>query len=131
MPYDAIVIGAGPGGSTAAHRLAAGGAQVLLLDRATFPRDKPCGGGVTMRALKQAPVDITPVVEHVVTIAELRLGFRRTAERGKGGPLAYMTQRSRLDAFLAEHAALAGAEFRDGVKVTAVETDERGAVVTA
>ncbi len=131
MSYDAIVIGAGPGGSTAAHRLAARGADVLLLDRATFPRDKPCGGGVTMRALKQVPVDITPVVEHVVTIAELRLGFRRTAERGKGGPLAYMTQRSRLDAFLAEHAALAGAEFRDGVKVTAVETDERGAVVTA
>ena len=131
MPYDAIVIGAGPGGSTAAHRLAASGADVLLLDRATFPRDKPCGGAVTMRALKHAPVDITPVVEHVVTIAELRLGFRRTAERGKGGPLAYMTQRSRLDAFLAEHAALAGAEFRDGVKVTAVETDERGAVVTA
>jgi geranylgeranyl reductase family protein len=130
VPYDAIVIGGGPAGSTAAYRLATAGARVLVLDRAAFPRDKPCGGGVTMRAFKELPVDISPVVEHVVTIAELRLGFRRTAERGRGGPLAYMTQRKRLDHLLLEHAAAAGAEVREGAKATAVETDERGAVVT-
>src|SRR4051812_13054532 len=128
--YDAIVVGGGPGGSTAAYRLATAGADVLVLDRARFPRDKPCGGGVTMRALKELPVDISPVVEHVVTTAELRLGFRRTAERGRGGPLAYMTQRKRLDHLLLQHATAAGAEVREGAKATAVETDERGAVVT-
>ena len=67
--YDAIVIGAGPGGSTTAQRLASHGADVLLLDRAEFPRDKPCGGGVTLRAAAQIPVSIDPVVEQVVTIA--------------------------------------------------------------
>ena len=45
--FDAVVVGAGPGGSTAAYRLVRGGARVLLLDRASFPRDKPCGGGLT------------------------------------------------------------------------------------
>ncbi len=129
--YDAIVVGAGPGGSTTAQRLATGGADVLLLDRAEFPRDKPCGGGVTLRAAAQIPVSIDPVVEQVVTIAELGLAYKRKVERGAGDPLVLMTQRSRLDSHLAESAVAAGAEFRDGVKVTAVETDERGATVTA
>jgi len=54
--YDAIVVGAGPAGSTCAYRLASAGASVLLLDRARFPCDEPCGGAVTARALHQFPV---------------------------------------------------------------------------
>jgi flavin-dependent dehydrogenase len=53
--YDAAVIGAGPAGSTAAYRLATAGARVLLVDKAVFPRDKPCGGGVTGRAARLLP----------------------------------------------------------------------------
>jgi geranylgeranyl reductase family protein len=121
--YDAIVVGAGPAGSTTAYRLATAGARVLLLDRAKFPRDKPCGGGVTLRAVREIPFAIDPVVEQVVSTAELRLGFRKTAERGRG-PLAYMTQRRRLDHFLVEKAVVAGAELRDGVKVSAVDDDK-------
>ena len=58
--FDVLVVGAGPAGSATAIHLARGGAHVLLADRARFPRDKPCGGGVTGRALRQAPCDITP-----------------------------------------------------------------------
>src|SRR5205823_805279 len=64
--YDAVVVGAGPAGSTTAFRLAAAGARTLLLDRARFPRDKPCAGGVSVRALRQLPFGIDPVVEEVV-----------------------------------------------------------------
>jgi len=53
--FDAIVVGAGPAGSTTAYRLARAGARVLLVDKARFPRDKPCGGGLTLRAVKQLP----------------------------------------------------------------------------
>ena len=60
------IVGAGPAGSTAAYRLASAGASVLLLDKATFPRDKPCGGGVTGRAARLLPFSIEPVVEDVV-----------------------------------------------------------------
>jgi geranylgeranyl reductase family protein len=129
--YDAIVVGAGPSGSTAAYRLAAAGKNVLLLDRASFPRDKPCGGGVTERAARLLPFSIEPVVEDVATKVDLRLGYGRTIERGDGVPLVYLTQRRRLDHFLAERAAAAGAEFRDGIRVTGVETGEEGVSVEA
>lgn len=118
--YDAIVVGAGPAGSATAFHLAAAGADVLLLDRARFPRDKPCGGGVTERAARLLPFTIEPVVEDVATRVDLRLRYGRTIERGDGVPLVYMTQRRRLDQYLAERAAGAGAEFRDGVRVTRV-----------
>jgi geranylgeranyl reductase family protein len=119
--YDAIVVGAGPAGSTTAYRLARAGRSVLLLDRARFPRDKPCGGGVTERAARLLPFSIEPVVEDVATAVDLRLDYGRTIERKGGAPLVYLTQRARLDHYLAEQAAAAGAEFRDGIRVTAME----------
>ncbi|MCW5875113.1 MAG: geranylgeranyl reductase family protein [Anaerolineales bacterium] len=49
--FDVAVIGAGPGGSAAAYYLARQGKKVLLMDKASFPRDKTCGDGLTPRAL--------------------------------------------------------------------------------
>jgi geranylgeranyl reductase family protein len=122
--WDAIVVGAGPAGSTAAWRLATGGATVLLLDRARFPRDKPCGGAVVGRSRELVPVPLEPVVEDVTSVAELRFGYGRKLERTAARPLALMTQRLRLDQYLAEQAAEAGADFRDGVRVTGIEAGE-------
>src|SRR5256886_4911348 len=127
--FDVIVVGAGPAGSTAAYRLARSGAKVLLLDRARFPRDKPCGGGLTERAVTQLPVSVDPVVEEVVD--RFGLGFRYGAGFVRGGerPLVLMTRRSRLDAHLVAEAAAAGADFRDGLRATALNLDEAGATV--
>jgi geranylgeranyl reductase family protein len=111
----------------AAYRLASRGASVLLLDRQRFPRDKPCGGGVTLRAARRLPFALDPVVEDVADLVELRLG-KRVHERS-GKPLVLMTQRRRLDAFLAETAAAAGVAFRQGVRVSHVEVDGAGVVV--
>jgi geranylgeranyl reductase family protein len=119
--FHVAVIGAGPAGSVTALHLARGGARVLLIDKARFPRDKPCGGGLTLRAVRQLPVDPAPVVEHEVDRMEFRLGWQRRFERrGRRGPFVLMTQRSRLDQYLVEQAVAAGAEFRDGVKVSDV-----------
>ena len=68
---------------TAIH-LARGGARVLLVDKATFPRDKPCGGGLTLRAVRQLPVDPAPVVEHEVDRMAFRSAGGRTSSGGAG-----------------------------------------------
>jgi geranylgeranyl reductase family protein len=124
--FDAIVVGAGPAGSTTAYRLARAGAKVLLLDRARFPRDKPCGGGLTGRALRLLPVSVDPVVEERADRFELRFRYGRGFERASREPLVLLTQRRRLDQHLAEQAAAAGADFRDGVPVGAIAASERG-----
>jgi geranylgeranyl reductase family protein len=121
--HDVAIIGGGPAGSTAAYRLANAGASVLLLDKATFPRDKPCGGGVTGRAARLLPFSIEPVVEDVVERMDCGLRYRHRFSRSVGRPLAYMTQRVRLDEFLLRKAAEAGAEVREGETADARELD--------
>jgi geranylgeranyl reductase family protein len=128
--FDVLVVGAGPAGSVTAFRLARAGARVLLADRARFPRDKPCGGGLTMRAVRELPIDVGPVVEDVVDRFEVRLEYRRRFVRGGEGPLCLMTQRRRLDAYLAEQAAAAGAVFRDASKVDDIALDDAGVGAT-
>ena len=128
--YDALVVGAGPAGSTAAYRLAKAGALVLLADKARFPRDKPCGGGLTMRAVRQLPFSVEPVVEDRTSSVRLGLDFKARFERTTEQPLVLMTQRSRLDAFLAEQAAQAGADFRDGARVNDLELLDEGVRAT-
>jgi geranylgeranyl reductase family protein len=117
---DVAVVGGGPAGSLAAYRLASEGASVLLLERHRYPRDKPCGGGVTGRAARLLPFSIEPVVEDVVDRFEVRVGYRRAFCHPGPAPVVYMTQRRRLDAYLAQQAAAAGADLREGVRVTQV-----------
>jgi flavin-dependent dehydrogenase len=82
---------------------------------------------LTGRALRHAPCPVDAVVEDAVDRLELRLGYRRRFERRSDGPLILMTQRRRLDALLAEQAAAAGADLRDGARVEAVAPGPDGA----
>jgi flavin-dependent dehydrogenase len=75
------------------------------------------------------PFSIQPVVEDVVDRMELRLAFRPPFERACGMPVVLMTQRRRLDAYLVERSVAAGADFRDGARVTAVSSGLGGVTV--
>ena len=90
--------------------------------RRVFPRDKPCGGGVTGRAARLLPFSIEPVVEDVVDRLECRLGYGRRFERRARAPLAYMTQR-RGSTTSSREGGRAGADVRDGVKVADVRAN--------
>jgi geranylgeranyl reductase family protein len=120
--FDVAVVGAGPAGATTAYRLSRAHARVLLIEKTSFPRDKPCGGGLTTRAVRQLPFSIEPVVEDRITRVHCRLKYRSVMERESDRVLCVMTQRRHLDAFLVEQAVEAGATFRDGVRVE-VESD--------
>ena len=124
-----VVVGAGPAGASTARSLAARGASVILLDRARFPRDKPCGGGITARAARLVPFPLDPVVEDRVDRIDFRLGYRTGFSRRADRPLILMTQRLRLDSLLVERAVEAGVELREGVKASRIERDGVGVVV--
>jgi geranylgeranyl reductase family protein len=115
--FDTLVVGAGPAGSTLAWRLADAGASVLVVDKARFPRDKPCGGGLTMRAVRQCPVDPSPVVEEEIDLVELRFRYGDSVVRRARAPVVLMTQRHRLDAFLLDAARERGADVREATTV--------------
>ena len=53
--FDVIVVGGGPAGASAARMLGEAGIQTLLLDKSAFPRDKPCGGGISARVMPRFP----------------------------------------------------------------------------
>ena len=119
--WDAVVIGAGPAGSTAARRLSVGGASTLLLEKQSLPRYKACGGGVPARTLGLLDdLDISPVSEgHVDTIDVSRFGqhqFRKTSER----PLAWMVMRDRFDQYLTDLAVGSGVTVRDSTPVQSI-----------
>jgi len=110
--YDVVVVGAGPAGSTAAKILRERGIQVLLLDRASFPRDKACGGGMPTRVWKRFPY-IEPFLNSlsygsVTYSSSCRYRLRVLRDT----PLLGMVLRREFDASLLGLALDAGVEFR-------------------
>jgi geranylgeranyl reductase family protein len=122
MRYDVVVVGAGPAGSAAAAYAAASGASVALLDRATFPRYKTCGGGlIGFSSAIVADLGDDPPIRETVTSASFSLRGGRAVTRTAAAPMIRTVLRPELDAWLAGRAVAAGAEFLDPVAVTSVE----------
>ncbi len=129
MPqFDAIVVGAGPAGSTAARELAAAGARVLVVDRVEFPRYKACGGGIPLRTERLLPFPIDTVVEDSVSLLDVAYRGKHRFVRDSDAPFAHMVMRDRFDALLLDQAQRAGAEFRPGTVVRSLERNGAVAV---
>lgn len=125
MECDVIIVGAGPAGSTTARELATRGLSAMMVDKAEFPRDKPCGGAVSVRCAALLGLDLAPVIESTITdvVVTLKRRRRKRVEFLRSSPkvFAYMTQLSRLDALLAEKAVETGAGFRQHESIRSVE----------
>lgn len=126
MDADVIVVGGGPAGSTAAREIASRGHRVLLLDRADFPRDKVCGGGVSMKTAALLPFDLSPVTERIATGVVLGDPSSGMVTRDTDGPILYLTQRRHFDALLLDGARDAGVDVREGEHVQAVRRQDDG-----
>jgi len=133
VALDVIIVGAGPAGATAARALALSGARVRLVDRARFPRNKPCGGAVSMRALERFPY-LAAAVGRISTRLISRLHVEspngETAELRSDTPAALMIRRVEFDELLVRLAQEAGAELIEGVEITQVERTSRAISVT-
>jgi geranylgeranyl reductase family protein len=127
--FDVAVVGAGPAGSAAALAARRAGARVLLLDRADFPRDKPCGDGIaadTIDVLRD--LGVTGTTDGYAPVHDLRLVGPGGAAVARPLPRpAYTVPRTVFDARLVEAAVAAGAELR---KHTVRTFSDDGAGVT-
>jgi geranylgeranyl reductase family protein len=119
-PKPVIVVGAGPAGATAARVLAAAGIPVQLLDRAAFPRNKPCGGGISLRVLKRFPAlerELPRIATHTISRIHLEGPGGESAVIESDGPVALMIRRVEFDALLVSLAVEAGAELVSGADI--------------
>jgi geranylgeranyl reductase family protein len=130
---DVAIVGGGPAGAAAAITLARAGRDVVLVDKAVFPRDKICGDGLTTGALRilealgldPATVPSWQVVEDVVVVSPSKREAVFPLPRG-AGTYAAVARRAELDAALLDRAAEAGARVLDGHACTgAVERPDR------
>ncbi|WP_207933392.1 geranylgeranyl reductase family protein [Actinomadura sp. GC306] len=129
---DVIVVGAGPAGSSTAYWLAQAGLDVYLLEKATFPRDKICGDGLTPRAVRA-------LIGMGVDVHDPGWGRNKGLRIYGGGvkvelpwpelasfpDFGLVRKRLDFDQFLAEHAAKAGARLLQGCTVTGPILDGR------
>jgi menaquinone-9 beta-reductase len=140
--YDVIIVGAGPGGSTAAWALAQRGITVLLLDRARFPREKVCGDYVEPRGLRilarmgclaeieaTAPLAVAESAAYVNGTRRYRAAIPFYTLAGDEPRHGYVVPRETLDHVLLRAAERAGADVRQGVSATHVRIGARGVAV--
>lgn len=127
--HDVVVVGSGPAGSLAALTLAQAGVDVAMIEKATHPRYKTCGGGLVGRSLSLLPKEALGAVGRTCRTAELRLqkeGLSFSAHRDH--PIVSTCMRSELDAALADGAQAAGASLAYGT-VTGITQSEGGLTV--
>lgn len=126
---DVAIVGAGPAGSTAAIRLARAGRRVILVDRATFPRPKVCGGCISGLGAGQlfdlAGSEARPPGRRTAKIT-FTIGRRRFVVDPRGA--GWIVRRDELDAWLVDLAQRSGAMARFGAPAALARDDERWSV---
>jgi geranylgeranyl reductase family protein len=126
VTHDLIVIGAGPAGSSAALTAARAGLRVALVDKAAFPRDKLCGGGVTGRGRRHLREifgqDVDGPIFRACGHVRLTHGGRLLADLPDAPPI-WMTMRREFDAMLVAAARAAGCEAITGGRIAALSPE--------
>ena len=136
MEVDLAIVGGGPAGSAAAVTAARAGASVLVVDKASFPRDKCCGDGLTTLALRLGEeLGLDPgaiagwqVVDGAVLHSPSGRTIRFPLPRGDGQYAAVVPRRE-YDAALLDLAHRAGANVRVGHAMVGIKVDAKGATL--
>ncbi|MBE9126432.1 MULTISPECIES: geranylgeranyl reductase family protein [unclassified Coleofasciculus] len=119
--FDCIIVGAGPAGGTAAYHLAKRGRSVLVLDKETFPRYKPCGGGVSPAVQQWFDFDFAPAISLKTSRVRYTWNMSDPVDVNlKNIEPVWMVQRDVFDQFLIQQAQQQGVQFQDGTAVTSI-----------
>lgn len=126
MNYDVVVIGAGPAGATAAKFLSEKGVRVLLLDKSTFPRDKPCGGGLPAKLIKRYKYleENRLIDSYSYEVCMHSDSLKQKIEIQKDEPIIAMVLRDRFDEGLVRLATKNGAVFFAGKSIKNIKLTE-------
>ena len=121
MLYDVVVVGAGPAGAITAYQLASHGLSVRLIDKASFPRYKPCGGGLTFKAFTKIPFDITPIIDLQAKGGRVTFRGKKILEVNTNPPIAWLVTRDRFDQYLVDQAIYSGSSFSDEESLESID----------
>jgi geranylgeranyl reductase family protein len=130
---DVLIIGAGPAGSMAAITLAGLGIRPVIIEKESFPRDKPCGGGISRRFFTRFP-DVSANLEKTIRIHDVRRVVLAspdgTAVRASSSrPLYRMVRRLEFDHALLRLAREKGAAVHEHTRAQDLERHESGCTV--
>jgi geranylgeranyl reductase family protein len=126
--WDVAVVGGGPAGLAAARAAAAAGARTVVLERATHPRYKTCGGGLMGASLTAAGLDRLPSRDSITAVTfTLRGGRGYTRRHAK--PLLAMVLRDEFDDALRRRAEAAGVTVRQQASVRGIEAGADGQAI--
>jgi geranylgeranyl reductase family protein len=119
VSYDVVVVGAGPAGTVAAYECAKKGFKTLLLEKASIPREKACGGAVMYRGIRIVNGEIPRnIIEQ--KIYGIRFGFHNgcSSEFISDKLIGITVFREKFDEYLSKRAIDAGVELLDSARVT-------------
>ena len=130
VKYDAVICGAGPSGSTAAKYMAEKGLNVVLLERSSFPRDKPCGGALRPKVIEEFDYvrnGIQNIPHNVCYRAKMYSpSLKNFVDYSPGKAVMYNIRRKHFDSMLANFAKDAGSELRENSEVKSVLAKSSG-----
>jgi len=129
--YDLTVVGGGPAGATCARRAADAGLDVLLLEKAHHPREKPCGGALGPQTIQNLDLDISSVIERTFNAAVVCTPSGKKVTLTSKGLIGHIVTRSEFDSYLLEKAADAGVEVVQGAEMVGLEQLRSGIRVLA
>ena len=120
--YDVIIVGAGPSGCTCAYELVKSKKKVLIIDKSSFPRHKPCAGGITMKTFNHLPINIDHLIQHTAQDMIFNFGGNKKIKLSHNKGSCVMVIREEFDEYFFKETVKIGASFLKINKIESITT---------